>query len=256
MLKKYDFLGVYFSVVNQAMAKDLLLNYVPTSGYVCFPDASVVTMANQDPLLLKILNRSLITFPDGKPSQLVANLRGYKDVSTVSGFNLCKSLLDSDKSHYFYGADNSTLDRMIQQIMFEFPNSIIKGSKSPPYLKINEISNNEEIKNDILNIASLNPDFVWIGISSPKQDYIMYFFHQFLPNSIMIGVGGVFLYLADPYMKSPEWIKKIGMRWLYRLIKEPGRLNSKYRATLFFLIKNSGYFLSLVKDRIIGKRII
>jgi N-acetylglucosaminyldiphosphoundecaprenol N-acetyl-beta-D-mannosaminyltransferase len=65
----------------------------------------------------------------------------------------------------------------------------------------------------------------------------------------MLGVGGVFLYFADGSLKSPEFIKKMGLRWAYRLLKEPSRLWPKYYGTFKFLLGNSGYFLRSYRKR-------
>ena len=52
----------------------------------------------------------------------------------------------------------------------------------------------------------------------------------------MLGVGAVLLYHADIIKKGPEWIKKIGMRWILRLIQEPLRLcKSTLPSILYFL---------------------
>jgi N-acetylglucosaminyldiphosphoundecaprenol N-acetyl-beta-D-mannosaminyltransferase len=249
MNRRFDFLGVQFSLANQSSAPLLVMDLVPGPGYVCFPDASVVSAANRDNLLMNVLNASSITFPDGKPSQIVAKLRGFKNVTTVSGFHLCRDLLSTNASHYFYGADEFTLKKMLTLLKREYPNADIRGAKAPPFLALDEISTCEQIKSDIAEISDLNPDFVWVGVSSPKQDYLMYYYNKYLPNSIMLGVGGVFLYLSNPDMKSPEWVKKIGLRWLFRLLKEPGRLGRKYVDTLSFLLANFHYFLKLIVRR-------
>lgn len=245
----FDFLGVQFTKASQLNAPKLVESNLPGPGYISFPDASVVAMANRDPFLMGILNSSKITFPDGKPSEMVAKLRGLSDVTTVSGYHLCRELLHTDRSHYFYGADDQTLEKMITQIKIGNPNAKIKGYKAPPFLSLGEIAESEQIKRDMQEIALHAPDFVWVGVSSPKQDYIMHYYHKSVPQSVMLGVGGVFLYLANPEMKSPEWIKKIGLRWLYRLFKEPGRLGAKYKETLSFFFANSKYFIELLLKR-------
>ena len=48
-----------------------------------------------------------------------------------------------------------------------------------------------------------------------------------LTHGLMLGVGGVFDYLSGDVKKSPEWIKKMGLRWLWRFLKEPKRMLSK-----------------------------
>lgn len=245
--QRFDFLGVQISVTNPTEAVKQVSSYsFAGPGYICFPDASVVKEANADPVLKSILNNAYLTMPDGKPSQVVARLRGKKTVSTVSGFHLSKALLQTDATHYFYGGTDALLVDLRKNLAQQFPQAKILGFKSPPFVPAAEIGQNEQIRRDIEAINQLQPDYIWIGISSPKQDYLMHHHHQSLDRSLMLGVGGVFLYLADESLKSPEWVKKMGLRWAYRLLKEPKRLWPKYYATFSFLFRNSTYFFKLL----------
>lgn len=200
--------------------------------YICLPDMYMVCRAHQDTMLTKILNSSFLTLPDGKPLQLAALLKGIKGVHTISGYWLVRELLKTNLTHYFYGGDPNKLPQMIHNIKLEFPFSNIVGYKAPPMLADNQILNNQFIAHDISDINKLKPDIVWVGISSPKQDMLVFYFHRNLEQGIMITVGGVFDYLLDPGKKSPEWIKRIGLRWLYRIFKEPRRLWPKYWYTV------------------------
>ncbi|WP_276481350.1 WecB/TagA/CpsF family glycosyltransferase [Paraflavitalea pollutisoli] len=251
MNNRFDFLGVHISIINPSAAVDAISKYdFRSPSYVSFPDASVIKEAHGNPLLTNILNSSFLTMPDGKPSQVVARLKGHKSVSTVSGFHLCKALLQKNTlTHYFYGGDEATLGKLKNNLEREFPNAKILGYKSPPFVAADQIATSPQLKQDISEINALQPDIVWIGISSPKQDYLIHHYHQHFTKSLMMGVGGVFLYLADESLKSPEWVKKMGLRWAYRLSKEPARLWPKYYATFRFLLGNLGFFMKLAIRR-------
>ena len=73
-------------------------------GYVCLPNSLVVTLAEKNEQVMKVLNASTMTLPDGKPLAWAAKFRGNKSVDTISGYWLLKSLLEKDLTHYFYGA--------------------------------------------------------------------------------------------------------------------------------------------------------
>ncbi|HZY46150.1 MAG TPA: WecB/TagA/CpsF family glycosyltransferase, partial [Anaerolineae bacterium] len=38
-----------------------------------------------------------------------------------------------------------------------------------------------------------------------------------------IGVGGAFDFIIGKQKRAPKWIQRIGLEWLYRLIREPWR---------------------------------
>ena len=245
MDSRFRFIDVNISVINFRAAYERIKSRdYPTPGYICFPDASVVSKASEDTELASILNNAFLTMPDGKPSQLVAHLQGFKEVSTVSGYHLCTALLNTGMSHYFYGGDELVLGKMQTNIAKMFPAAKVLGFSSPPYINKEDISTSELIRKDIEQINLLAPDLVWIGISSPKQDYLMSYYSRHLDQSLMLGVGGVFLYFSDETLLSPEWVKKAGLRWMFRLVKEPGRLWPKYYGTFRFLFKNFSFFLN------------
>jgi exopolysaccharide biosynthesis WecB/TagA/CpsF family protein len=237
-MKRVFLFGIGISITNLKRTVEYILKKEHSVGYICLPDMSVIANASKDDLLISILNDSLLTLPDGKPLEILAKRKGYKEVRTVSGYWLIKDLMQSDLSHYFYGANQQTIDTLINNLKKEFPASNIIGGSSPPMVALNEIKSNKEISTDMKMIKSLAPNILWIGISSPKQDYLMNFYHKTFDNTILIGVGGVFDYLAGQCKISPEWVKKIGMRWLYRLFQEPERLWKKYFNTFIFIFKN------------------
>jgi N-acetylglucosaminyldiphosphoundecaprenol N-acetyl-beta-D-mannosaminyltransferase len=44
----------------------------------------------------------------------------------------------------------------------------------------------------------------------------------------MVGVGAAFDLLSGNLAEAPDWMKKAGLQWLYRLSKEPKRLWRRY----------------------------
>ena len=249
--QRFSFLGVPINATNtvEVLASLTSAEGAPCS-YICFPDSFVIRAANRDARLLAILTNSRMTLPDGKPSQWFANCIGLNNVRTVSGFHVCKALLATASTHYFYGGSPELLQALDARLKDEFPHARILGMKSPPMLSEEEITTHPIIEEDFNTIASLKPDFIWIGISSPKQDLLMQRATRLLPGGTLLGIGGVFNYLAHPESKSPEWMKRMGLRWLYRAIREPRRLAGKYMGMLFFISWN----LPRIVTDIIGQR--
>ncbi len=53
------------------------------------------------------------------------------------------------------------------------------------------------------------------------------YYHR-MPVKLMVGVGAAFDLLSGNLDEAPDWMKKAGLQWLYRLIKEPKRLWRRY----------------------------
>ncbi len=239
--------GTQISIINLKDTLETIKKYnFAIPSYICFPDSYVIVKAHKNQHLQNILNNAFLTLPDGKPVEFYSRLKGVKSISTVSGYWLCKSLLDSELTHFFYGGDYNKLLKLEKELKQKFPHSKIKGFRPAPFLSVDQIIDNPNLIEDIEYINSLKPDLIWIGISSPKQDFLMNSYIRYLDQGLMLGVGGVFDYLSGYKKISPEWIKKIGLRWLYRLSKEPGRLWKKY------LIGNSTFLYLVTKEIILN----
>ncbi len=226
----------------------LVENKKSKNNYICLPDGYVLALANKDQKLQSILNKSTGTFPDGKILEKVARLKGFDSVSTVSGYNLLEHFIEKPNiSHYFYGGSEESIEALASEIKRKHKNPNVLGYKSPPFLNLDEIDNNQLIRKDIEDIKTLSPDIMWVGISSPKQDYLMANFAHFLPNTLLIGVGAVFDYYSGRVKKSPDWVKKMGLRWLYRFVREPKRMYKKEFRTIGFGIPF--YLSQIIQNR-------
>ena len=227
MERKVEILNVGFNPSSYNSIIDCLLISKNRKGYVCFPDLYNIVRANEDKTLMHIYNNSTLTLPDGTPSKWLLKLKGYKHAITISGYWLCKELLTSNLSHYFYGTTEDNLKLLRDKLSHDFPDAKILGYKSPPYLQENQIKYNTNLEMDVKAIMNLKPDIIWVGISSPKQDILMYNYNPKSEGTIMIGVGAVLDYFAGTAFIGPEWIKKIGLRWILQLFHDPGRYLSR-----------------------------
>jgi N-acetylglucosaminyldiphosphoundecaprenol N-acetyl-beta-D-mannosaminyltransferase len=244
---RIEILNSQISVVDLKTTIDYLRNYdFGHPGYICLPNTYLIVKSYYNKKINQIINHSVLTLPDGKPLELVARLRGTTHIRSVSGYWLLFELLKSPLTHYFYGADKATTEKIKTNLANKFPSAKIMGFSSPPFLSENEIPANQQIKHDIDNINKLKPDIIWIGISSPKQDILMDHSISLLNRGLMIGVGAVFNYVAGTHKISPEWMKKLGIRWIFRLFQEP-RLWKRYA------YGNSLFIFLLVKDFVAQK---
>lgn len=250
--RRYDFLGVRINATNLKETTEFLLHYnYGQVGYVSFPDSSVVASAQKNEDLREILNQSILTVPDGMPSAFYGWWKGFKNVSTVSGYWLCQNLLNSNLTHYFLGSTEEKLKNIQAEINENFPRARVLAYCAPPFHEKDYFELGNLLAWELKEINQLKPDLIWVGLSSPKQDYLMKYHAPNLHHGIMLGVGGVFDYLSGDVKKSPEWIKKMGLRWLWRVFKEPKRLGPKYWMTIkvfsFVIARNCGSFLSAIK---------
>lgn len=231
--KRYDFFGTQINATNLKESTEFLLQYsYENVGYVSFPDSSVVAAAQSDKNLREILNNAILTLPDGMPSAMYGKWKGHKQVSPVSGYWLCKNLLNTELTHYFLGSTEEKLKKIESEIKLSFPKARVLGYSSPDFHDKIYFEEGNLLEKELKTINNLKPDLIWVGLSSPKQDYLIKHHVPKLQYGIMLGIGGVFDYLSGDVKKSPEWVKKLGLRWVWRVMKEPKRLGPKYWMTI------------------------
>ena len=66
---------------------------------------------------------------------------------------------------------------------------------------------------------------------------------QHLRPCIALGVGAAFDFYAGTVQRAPRRIGRMGLEWLYRLLREPRRLWKRY------LVTNTLFIYYLVSDR-------
>lgn len=83
---------------------------------------------------------------------------------------------------------------------------------------------------------------VFIALGVPKQDRLALLLRQRMPHLVLLGIGGTFEILGPGGGRAPLWMQRSGLEWLYRLLKEPGRLWRRYLISypqgIWFLLKD------------------
>ena len=96
----------------------------------------------------------------------------------------------------------------------KFPNINVVGTHNGFF------NNDEEIVNQI-NL--LNPDVLLVGMGAPKQEKWIFKNKDKLNAKVFIGIGGSFDVMSGKIKRAPLFFQKLGLEWLYRLIKQPKR---------------------------------
>jgi N-acetylglucosaminyldiphosphoundecaprenol N-acetyl-beta-D-mannosaminyltransferase len=97
-----------------------------------------------------------------------------------------------------------------------------------PYLKIAgtyagspDLAENDQIVGMINDSAA---DLLFVAYGAPKQDkWIARNRENFTTVRLAIGVGGSLDFVTGRSKRAPEWVQRLGLEWLHRLINEPWR---------------------------------
>ncbi len=128
---------------------------------------------------------------------------------------------------------------MEKKLREKYPGIQIVGSYAPPFRALRE----EEDRADVDRINRAAPDFLWVGLGSPKQDVWMHLHQDSIKGCVMFGIGAAFDFWAGNIKRPPAWVDRLGLEWFYRFLQEPKRL----------LQRNIGGAIKFVWYRAAGK---
>jgi N-acetylglucosaminyldiphosphoundecaprenol N-acetyl-beta-D-mannosaminyltransferase len=227
---RVNILGVGVSAVNMegALHQTESLLDLGGKGYVCVTGVHGIMEAQSDEAFRDILNRSFLTTPDGMPTVWLGRIHGFKDMSRVYGpdymANLCERSVAKGYRHFLYGGKPGVAEELRAELTRRFPGLQIVGTYTPPFRPLNS-----DEENDLRSqLESSKADVLWCGLSTPKQERFISSYYERMPVKLMVGVGAAFDLLSGNLDEAPDWMKKSGLQWLYRLIKEPRRLWRRY----------------------------
>jgi len=225
-----DVLGVGVSIVNMDDAIRLSESVIRSRdrGYVCVTDVHGIIEAQSDTAFREILNRSIMTTPDGMPLVWVGRIQGHDRIRRVYGpdflLEMCRVSVKCEYRHFFFGGKPGVANRLALELSKKFPGLQVVGTYAPPFRPLNP-SEEQELE---AIVAQAKPDVFWVGLGSPKQEQFMAQYCGRLEAKLMVGVGAAFDIHSGNVKEAPPWLKATGLQWLHRLIQEPRRLWRRY----------------------------
>lgn len=244
MISEMNVLGVKVSVLNMKLTIETLDQWIEDkkSHYVCVRDIHGLMRCQDDEKLREIHWRAGLVMPDGMPLVWIGKMRKYKEMERVCGPDFmpayCEHSVQKGHRHFFYGGKEGVPELLSKKLKQRFPGLNVVGTYSPPFRPLTP----EEDEQVIEQINQSGADVVWVGLSTPRQEYWMADHIGKLDASVMLGVGAAFDFHADLQSRAPSWFQRNGLEWMYRLAMEPRRLGGRY----FYY--NSRFLLALLKQ--------
>lgn len=237
-LESYTVGGVTISSICRRDAVNEFFRLVSSGagGYVTLTSAHGVVESQSDDRLRRIINEARMTLADGLPILWAGKLKGAA-AEQFSGSEFFDTVMRDLRStrlrHYFYGGQQETASRIISKASTLLGKEAIAGWYCPPFRSVGVL----EDRSVIADIAATSPDVIWVGLSTPKQEYWMANYAASFPNSILVGIGAAFDFFAEVKPRAPKFVQQTGFEWLYRLGTDPRRLWSRYRMVVPKMLK-------------------
>jgi len=183
--------------------------------------------------------------PDGQSIVFASRILNNIKIEYISGAELFIKLIEiANKKNYsvfFLGSPKELLRIVEYKIKNCYPN-IKKVESQHGYYDLSE-------EDSIVNkIANFDPDLLFIAFGSPRKELFIHKYKKNIKGKIVMGVGGSYEVFIG-YKKINRIIKKMGMRWLHRIIQDPFRLSRRYSVC-------NSYFLYMMIQSLVKKKFI
>ena len=191
-----------------------------------FATVHTLVESQQNDALREALSEGLVE-PDGMPLVWLGRAAG-RPVERVCGPDFMPALIEhgikSGRKHYFYGGAPGVPEALAARLSDRYPGLQVVGTLSPPFRTLTA----DEEESIVAQINAAAPDYVWVGLGTPKQDLWLSAHRSRLRAPALLAVGAAFDLLAGRRRRAPRWMQRTGMEWIYRLAMEPRRLGSRY----------------------------
>jgi N-acetylglucosaminyldiphosphoundecaprenol N-acetyl-beta-D-mannosaminyltransferase len=235
-------LGVRVDDITMQEASDRIAALIAGGGahQVATVNPEFIMAAQRDPEFAAVLSRTALNVPDGVGVLWAAKRLGHPIRERVAGVDLVRELCARGSQYkwraYFLGAREGIAERAAASLAFQYQGLIVAGtyagSPRPAY-----------DKETVARVARARPNLLFVAYGAPAQDKwlarnLALVTAQAVTDAVDqtsaqlrenpsglvgIGIGGAFDFITGIQQRAPEAIQRMGLEWLYRLLREPQR---------------------------------
>lgn len=225
--------AVELDLTNQAEALGIIKNFLVTNhtNFVITPNAGQLQTYRKNKELREFLKTAQLRLIDGWPLALAATIAEGQKWPRVTGSDLLPKLLESldpqTRVGVIGGANNSEiqvrLNALYPQLNLALVNNDQYLSDEQSAKKISELCRTYEI------------NFLILALGHPKQELLASKLKKYPVDSLRVVLcfGASVDFLIGSQKRAPRLLQKIGLEWLYRLIKNPKRFLMRYSKAIW-----------------------
>jgi len=221
-MEKINVLGVAFDNVTSGEAVSAALA-ADNSAFVVTPNPEIVWLARENAELREVISAAKLVLADGIGIIYGAKILGTPLCGRVTGIDFAASVMERlaerDGSVYLFGAKPGVAETAGAALCERFPGLRLVGT-SDGYFK--DGSAEEDAIIDAINAAQ--PDLLLVCLGAPKQELWTFRNRARLSVPLIACLGGALDVWSGTVKRAPRGWQKLGLEWLYRLIKEPRRI--------------------------------
>lgn len=179
----------------------------------------------------KEFNSQKYQIPDGIGIVLASKIKKGNIKERVTGIDfmgkICKESIKNSGKIFLYGAKKDVVEKAAVELQNKYPGIVISGT-CDGYCE-SEIA--------IKKINDSDADILFVALGSPKQElFILENKEKLTKIKIFMPVGGSFDVISNNIKRAPNWVIKLNLEWLYRLIRQPWRFFRQLKLIKFIFL--------------------
>ncbi len=200
---------------------------------VCTVNPEFIVDARSDAAFAGVLRRADVRAPDGVGVLWAARLLGEPMPERVTGsdgiYRIAERAALRQWRVFFLGAAPGVALRTAERLREVYPGLLVAGAYdgSPDDAGWGEVAP---------WLQAVQPDILFVAYGHPKQDFWIDRHRADLPAAAALGVGGAFDFVAGVTVRAPRWMRRLGLEWLHRLIRQPWRWRRMSKLPRFALL--------------------
>ncbi len=204
-------------------------------------NAEILYHAQSDDQLMEIIHKADLITPDGSGIVWAAKELAGEEIQRVTGIDLMQEVCRQSSANnwhvFLFGGKPGVADEASKKLEETYNTKVVGMAHG--YFRP------EDEEAIIERINASGADILFVALGAPKQEFWIDQYRDRLKVPVVIGVGGSFDVIAGTVKRAPVFFQKLGIEFLWRLIKEPWR---------FKRMMSLPKFMRLVKQEVKKKK--
>ncbi len=234
-MEKICIRGVGVSNVTLDEAADICKGWLggDTGRVVFTPNSEIIQACIEDPSLYPLINSADLVTPDGIGVIYASKILGRPLKAKTAGYDLGLEVvrLSHEEGHkiFFLGGKPGIAEAARDKLLQTYPGANFVGCHDGYFKKEGE--ENDAVVREINKAA---PDVLYVCFGVPAQEKWIAANKDKLPSvKLFLALGGSLDGYSGNFKRAPKIFIKLGLEWLYRLIKEPKRIGRMMKLPKF-----------------------
>ncbi|KIC45532.1 glycosyl transferase [Ruegeria sp. ANG-S4] len=242
-----DFLALVNQPTHAGLTQSILEHWQDGRGFTLATlNLDHIVKMRQNPVFLGSYMAQSHVVADGNPIVWLSRLAGRR-IELIPGSELVMPLAALATEHdipvALLGATEETLQLAADSLRKDYPKLQIVAQIAPPF-GFDPTGANADTYLETLRRA--NAKLCFLALGAPKQEIFASRGISQVPECGFVSIGAGLDFIAGQQTRAPQWVRKLALEWVWRMLGNPRRLALRYTRCISIM---PGLIWQAIKDR-------